>query len=67
MLDKSLQAFHFLTRLRLQHQVRCQLRHLPPDNLLEEGELSEIDLAMFKKVLAFVAELQARVKVDFPG
>lgn len=64
--DKALQAFEFLTRLRLKHQLHSLTVHGVADNLLGESELSEIETGMLKKVLTYTEELRTKIKLDFP-
>ncbi len=65
--EDLLQAYSFMTDLRLKSQVNNILQNETPDNMLDLNSLSRIEITTLKKILSEISELQTKVNFDFKG
>jgi CBS domain-containing protein len=63
--EEILYAYNYLMKLRFRTQSEQIRRGLPLSNLLDTGRLIEFESALLKKVLAFIPDIQNRIKMDF--
>ena len=63
--DELAQAYTALMQLRLTHQAAQTGRDEPPDNLINLGDLTQIERSMLKKIFADITVFQARMEMDF--
>ena len=65
--EEIIQAWSFLTMLRLRSQVDSITRNEPPGNMVNIKKLSRIEQGTLKKIFSGVSELQTRVGFNFKG
>jgi CBS domain-containing protein len=65
--EDLLQAYSFMTNVRLRAQVESIIQNEIPGNLVDLNKLSRIETTTFKKILAEIGELQTKVNFDFKG
>ncbi len=65
--EEIIQAWSFLTMLRLRSQVDSITRNEPPGNMANIKKLSRIEQGTLKKIFSGVSELQTRVGFNFKG
>ncbi|MFH1022020.1 MAG: DUF294 nucleotidyltransferase-like domain-containing protein [Planctomycetota bacterium] len=63
--DELAQAYTVLMQMRLTHQAALLGRGAEPDNLIDLGELTQLERSVLKKVFADITVFQARLKTDF--
>jgi CBS domain-containing protein len=62
------QAYSFLMRLRLDHQVRAAVEeNAPPDNFVNLKKLSRIERTMVKEIFKRIDKFQSKLTIDFTG
>ena len=65
--EEIIQAWSFMTMLRLRSQVDSITRNEPPGNMVNIKKLSRIEQSTLKKIFSAVSELQTRVGFNFKG
>ncbi|MBU1106667.1 MAG: cache domain-containing protein [Candidatus Riflebacteria bacterium] len=61
------EAYGFLMRMRIQHQVNMREEGSAPDNFIRPYELSDLDQKMLKETFAQIKNFQMRLSGDFTG
>jgi CBS domain-containing protein len=61
-LQDIIDAYQFLMRLRLQHQLTLLERGAPPDNWIEPARLARADAALLREALRMVEHVKATVR-----
>jgi PAS domain S-box-containing protein len=62
---ETTEVYNYLMQSRLKHQIIMMDGHLPPDNFIVPKSLTDIELAMLKRALSHLAEIQAKVSTHF--
>jgi len=58
-------GYNYLMQLRYKHQIEMADRNLPPDNLIDIKELTDIEMTVIKKIFASVTRLQSMLSMQF--
>ncbi|OGK04766.1 MAG: hypothetical protein A2W80_14915 [Candidatus Riflebacteria bacterium GWC2_50_8] len=61
------EAYGFLMRLRIQHQVSLREEGSVPDNFIRPSELTDLEQKMLKETFSQVKHFQMRLSGDFTG
>ena len=61
------QAYGYLMRLRLQHQINLRENGKSPDNFIRPSNFSAIDQKMLKEIFSQIKHFQMRLSGDFTG
>ncbi|CAH2031421.1 DUF294 nucleotidyltransferase-like domain-containing protein [Trichlorobacter ammonificans] len=64
-LREVLFGYGYLMQLRYRHQIAMADRGLPPDNLIDIRELTDLDISLIKKIFATVTRLQSLLNQQF--
>ena len=62
---ETTEVYNYLMQSRLKHQTVMLDRNLPPDNFIDPKSLTEIELAMLKRALSHLVEIQAIISSHF--
>ncbi len=65
LLEELTRSFDFITLLRIRNQARLINNNEPPENRIDLHRLSQIDLAILKRLSTDIAGLQTRLTTDF--
>lgn len=65
MYEDLVEAHALMTGLRLRTQVEALGRNAPPGNLVDLHQVTRIEMAVLKKILSEIGELQSKVSFDF--
>ena len=60
-------SYGVLMQLRLRFQSQSELNNLSPDNMVDIGQLTSIEVSTLKKILSVMENLQTQVSFDFKG
>jgi len=60
-----LDAFHFVQKVRLDHQLNCLTQGRPGDNFVSPDDLNALDRRILKEALRQARKLQERLRLDF--
>lgn len=63
--DAWLDAFHFVQRLRVEHQLRCLAEGRATENYVAPDHLNALDRRILKEALRQGRKLQERLRLDF--
>jgi CBS domain-containing protein len=63
--DAWLDAFHFVQRLRVEHQLRCLAEGRATENYVAPDDLNALDRRILKEALRQGRKLQERLRLDF--
>lgn len=63
--NEILFGYNYLMQLRYKHQIQMADRNLPPDNLIDIKELTDIEMTLIKKIFASVTRLQSMLSMQF--
>jgi len=63
--NEILFGYNYLMQLRYKHQIEMADRNLPPDNLIDIKELTDIEMTLIKKIFASVTRLQSMLSMQF--
>jgi CBS domain-containing protein len=61
------QAYGYMMRLRIEHQVKLREEGYEADNFIRPNELSAIDQKMLKEIFSQIKHFQMRLSGDFTG
>jgi len=64
---ETVEVYNYLMQTRLKHQIAMMDRNLPPDNFINPKHLTDIELAMLKRALSHLSQIQAKIKFHFKG
>ena len=64
---ETAEVYNYLMQTRLKHQIAMMDRNLPPDNFINPKHLTEIELAMLKRALSHLSDIQTKIKFHFKG
>ena len=62
---ETTEVYNYLMQSRLKHQTNMMANKLPPDNFIDLKSLTDIELAMLKRALSHLAEIQAKISDHF--
>ena len=62
---ETTEVYNYLMQSRLKHQTIMMDSNLPPDNFIDPKSLTDIELAMLKRALSHLAEIQAKISSHF--
>lgn len=62
---ETTEVYNYLMQSRLKHQTNMMANKLPPDNFIDPKSLTDIELAMLKRALSHLAEIQAKISDHF--
>jgi len=62
---ETIDVYNYLMQSRLKHQIIMMDSHLPPDNFIDPKSLTDIELAMLKRALFHLNEIQAKISSHF--
>lgn len=65
--EEVLQAYRYMTQMRIRAQVKSIIENDPPGNLIDLNQLSRLDITLLKTILTGISELQTQVRFDFKG
>jgi PAS domain S-box-containing protein len=60
-------CYNYLMRLRLKHQVECFDSNSRIDNVINQSDLTEIDVILIKSYLEVLGKLRNKMSKDFSG
>lgn len=58
-------GYEYLMQLRYRHQIHRADNALPPDNLIDIKELTDIEMALIKKIFSSISRLQSMLSMQF--
>ncbi|MEA1922518.1 MAG: putative nucleotidyltransferase substrate binding domain-containing protein, partial [Pseudomonadota bacterium] len=62
---ETTEVYNYLMQSRLKHQIIMMDSNLPPDNFIDPKSLTDIELAMLKRALSHLTEIQAKISSHF--
>lgn len=62
-----LQIYNFLMQVRFKHQADQISAHIPPDNIIDPQNLSEVESMIIKKSVTMIEDFQNKIRLDFKG
>ena len=64
---ETVEVYNYLMQLRLKHQIIMMDSNLPPDNFINPKSLTDIELAMLKRALSHLSQVQTKIRFHFKG
>ncbi len=62
---ETTEVYNYLMQSRLKHQIIMMDSNLPPNNFIDPKTITDIELAMLKRALSHLAEIQAKISSHF--
>ena len=65
--EETTEVYNYLMQIRLKHQTIMMNNNLPPDNFINPKSLTDIELAMLKRALSHLSDIQTKISFHFKG